>query len=403
MGYKTLLEDYRKIATERGTKAADRHVHEYAKADKRFLQSFDLGRNFEECFGKRLFEKCKDRDRTVYQVITEDSDGVTSAAFQNINGQIMYTAAMDKYENEDFVFTKLIPEMPSKLSMMEKITGKTRIGDKALVRPENKAYPLAGVGEDWIHAPGTDDRGFAITVTYEAIFDDRTGDLMEYVGEQAEFLGLNVEKRAIDCIVDLNTTAVSQVQNGHRYHWKDTSISTYNDNTGSHTWDNLSASTSLISWESLQTVELLLAAITDPNTGEPFPILPKHLIVCPDLEQTAKQIVSATEIRKAVGGYATTGNLTTQVSPNTATNYQVITSRQFKNRQVTVGSGLATTWYLGDVSKAFKRKVVWPLQTQQAAAGNEAEIMRKIVYMGSVNERSSFFTVQPRLMAKATA
>src|SRR4051812_13213038 len=73
MGYKTLLEDYRKIAAERGTKAADRHVHEYAKADRRFLQSFDLGRNFEECFGKRLFDKCKDRDRTVYQVITEDS------------------------------------------------------------------------------------------------------------------------------------------------------------------------------------------------------------------------------------------------------------------------------------------------------------------------------------------
>jgi hypothetical protein len=401
--YKTLLEDYRKLGTEEGT----RHVREYftRPENRNDRLSFDFGRLFEECFGSRAFQKCRGRnpDRLANQVLTEDADGVTSAAFQNITGQILYSAVLESYQSEEFVFTKMIPEMQSPYSMPEKIGGITDIGDKALIRPENAAYPVAGVNENWIYAPGTDDRGFAITVTREAIFDDRTGKLMENVGKQAFYLGLNVEKRAIDCVIDLNGTAVSAMSNGHRYYWKDNSIATYGDNSGTHSWDNLSASTSLISWESLQTVELLLAAITDPHTGEPIQIQPKHLIVCPDLVQTGKQIVSATEIRKAVGGYATSGNLTTQVSPNTATNYEIVSSRLLKARQVTAGGGLATTWYLGNIGEAFRRKVNWPLEVRQAAAGNEAEIMRQIVFMGAANERSSFFTYEPRVMAKATA
>ena len=47
--------------------------------------------------------------------IMEATGGVSTAAFTNISGQIVYAETLKKYEDEDFVFSKLIPERPSKL------------------------------------------------------------------------------------------------------------------------------------------------------------------------------------------------------------------------------------------------------------------------------------------------
>jgi hypothetical protein len=105
-------------------------------------------------------------------------------------------------------------------------------------------------------------------------------------------------------------------------------IATYNDNTGTHTWDNLTATNGLVDWTNINTAKQVFNALTDPYTGEPLDVTPKHLVAAMGLEQTALRILSATEIRVTTPGYATTGNPTQTVRDNPYRNYlQLVTSR----------------------------------------------------------------------------
>jgi hypothetical protein len=61
-----------------------------------------------------------------------------------------------------------------------------------------------------------------------------------------------------------------------------------------------------------------------------------------------------------------------------------------------------TSWFLGDITKAFRYRVAEPINMQQAPAGNEVEFNRRIVSQFRVNERGAFYTVDPRFMVKST-
>jgi hypothetical protein len=79
------------------------------------------------------------------------------------------------------------------------------------------------------------DRGGIVSVTWEAVFNDRTGQLLDRCGDVGYWaIGYPEEVAAIDCLIDENVT-------NHRYNWRGTVIASYGDNSGSHTWDNLDA------------------------------------------------------------------------------------------------------------------------------------------------------------------
>ncbi len=394
INYKTVVEDFRADPAKAAV-----GLRESFKSKEVRPSDFDLGRLFEECFGWAEFAQCRrDKSHLATEVMAkrmlEAEGAVSTSAFQNISGQIVYSAVLEKYEGEEFAFTKLIPEIPVTNGTLEgeKIAGVTQMGDEATIRKEADPYTLAGVGEDWIFAPATPDRGMIVPVTWEAVFADRTGQLLERCGDVGYWMGYNVEVRAIDCVIDENTTA-------HRYNWRGTVIATYGDNSGTHTWDNSESSNALVDWTDINTAEQLLNAMTDPYTGAPFMTDPKHLVVYKGLEQTARRVISATEIRVASPGYATSGNPTQTIASNPFANkYQIVTSRLLAQRLAT-----DTDWFIGDIGKAFKRRVAEPLTVVQAPTNNMDEFNRRIVQQYRVNERSAFFTMQPRLMVKSSA
>lgn len=380
-------------------------------------RDFDLGRLFEACFGTNEFRACKEgktQAGDVYarhkvlaldrgpggvallseDVLREANGAVSTAAFQNISGQVVYSSILEPYDDEEFVFSKLIPEEQITNGTLEgeKIAGLSPIGDEVLVRAEGDPYTLAGVSEDWIYAPAARDRGLIVPVTWEAVFADRTGKLLEYCGNVGAEMARNKEKRAIDCVIDENGTA-------HRYNWRGTTIATYGDNSGSHTWDNLAASNGLVDWASLDTAEQVFNAITHPYTGEPVDIMAKHLVVTKQNEQKARRAVSATEIRVTAPGYATSGAPTQTNAPNPYANkYEVVTSRLLAARLAT-----DTTWFLGDLSKAFRYRVAERMNVVTAPSGNEADFSRRIVQQYRVNEIGAFYTRNPRYMVTCTA
>lgn len=388
--YSELIKQY-----QAEPETATRNLKEAFESRQLRPNEFDLGRLFEACYGYDQFRRVRSKEILANEVfernLTEAAGAVSTASFLNITGQIVYSAVLDKYELPEFVFTKLIPTTPTQFLDGEKIAGVTQIGDEALVRNEGDPYAIVGVGEDWIFTPPVKDRGFEVPVTWEAVFSDRTGQLLERAGDVGAWLGQNKEKRAIDCVIDENTTA-------HRYNWRGTVIASYGNNSGTHTWDNLSASTTLLDWTSLNTAEQLFNEMTDPYTGEPYMFDAKHLVVTKQLENTAKRIISATEIRVVTPGYATTGSPTQTLASNPYQNkLEVVSSKMIAPRLAT-----DTSWFYGDVAKYAKYMQAEPMTVLQAPTNNEQEFTRRIVARYRANERGAYVVVQPRAMVTCT-
>ncbi len=335
-----------------------------------------------------------------------EAGSVEYGAFSNITGQIFYTEIKEQYLSEDFVFSKLVETKKSTLPGIEKIPGFGGIGDQFQTPiKENDPYPFVGVTEDYLHVGEKRKRGGIIAVTKEAIFGDRTGHLLDYCKEIGWYLGLSKEVRIIDTILDANSMAASIHSGGSRYHWKNSSYAAYQSTSP---WINVKASTALSDWTSIQSAELILAAITDPYTGLPVMIESTHLIVPPDLKWTAQRIVTAGDVKTTTPGYASSGSPNQFTAPNPVSDaYTVVSSRLFKSRVAagvtggTVTGAAATNWYMGNPKKAVRYYSNWDAITTTLGAGSEAEFHRDVVTQTKVSEKGHPAWLNPRFMLAA--
>lgn len=319
--------------------------------------------------------------------VLEETGAVTSGGFTRISNQLLVTAVLDAYQDEENVLSKIIPTESTMLNG-QKIPGISQIGDEATVVGEGQTYLQAGVSEDYIETPVTVKSGLIVAVTKEAIFFDLTGQLKNRCSAVGQALALNKEKRIIDCIIDENRTA-------HRYRWKGTTYATYQASTP---YINLKASNALVDWTNVDAAELVANQLTDPYTGEPIVFNPKHLLVTRQNLRTAQRITSATTVKTTTPGYATSGNPNSAEWTNPMSQYQIVWSAQLAARLA-----IDTSWWLGDLTKAFKYMENWPITVVEAPPNNEEEFSRDIVYRVKASERGAASTWDPRQMVKSTA
>lgn len=357
------------------------------------LQFPSIQESFIEAFGYGEFKHCRSINEINMSRLREAAGAVSTASFMNVQNQFSYATVMDAYEDPEFVLTRLIPERQGKFPGTERIPGIQRMGNETGVVGEGKDYPIVGPGEDYIEYTEPDKAGEIVPITKEAIFYDNTGLLVSRCQEVGRSYGIRLEIAAADCIIDENVT-------NHRYRWKGTAIATYNNNTGSHNWDNLEASNALADWPTLNKPYLLLRQMTDPYTSLPCMFQPKHLIVDTTLEIQAMITIGATGNEQKVGGYATSGNLNSQMSGNPFARFgiKVVATPYIGYRMAT-----DTNWFVGDVTKAFVRNVHFPMEVTQAPAGSEDDFKRDIVMQFKVSGKQKFETPQPRAMCKNTA
>lgn len=321
--------------------------------------------------------------------LTEAAGAIDTSQFSNITGQIVYSRILQAFAAEEYVFSKIVPNVPTQFSG-EKIAGISRIGDEAQVVPEGRPYPLVGVSEDYIQTPQTLKRGMIDALTREAVFFDRTGVLLARCGEVGEFLGLNKEKRLIDAFLDQNTTT-------HRYNWKGTTYATYQ---AAAPWVNVIASGNpLVDWTSVDAAEQVMASIRDPWTGEPTMIQPKDLVVTRSKLYTARRVVTATEIEVMTPGFATSGNPTRTVTPNPIQSYRIISSQLLQARMA-LAAEPSSDWFIGDVARGINYMENFPLTVVQAPSNSEAEFQRDIVMQWKASERGAAAVVEPRVLVR---
>lgn len=398
LNHEGLVKEYTSLYESEGEGGASDAFREIFQSKAIHPGNVDLGALFEACFGRHEFVACRAGGQqylandVMVRALTEAEGAVATSAFRNITGQIVYSTVMDAYSLEESVITKMIPEVPTKFLDGEKIPGVNQIGPEGVVRDEGNEYAIAGFGEDWLFTPPVKDTGMIVNVTWEAVFADRTNLVLTRAGDVGRWIAYDIEQRAVDCLIDENRTS-------HRYNWRGTVIASYGDNSGTHTFDNLQASNGLSDHANINSAVQLLNQMTDPYTAQPTVYEAKHLVVTKQLEQTARRIIRAGEIRVTVPGYATTANPSQTVAPNPYANaFELVTSRQLAFRLAT-----DTDWFLGDVSQYAKRMVAEPLAVLQAPPNSPDEFKRRIVGQYRANVRDAFVVVQPRAMIKSTA
>lgn len=284
--------------------------------------------------------------------------------------------------------------MPSSFLDLEKIAGIGRIGDDVEVIAEGGLFPNTGPVQDFIHAPPAVKRGQKCALTWEAVFADRTGQLLTEAGNVGYGLGVNKEKRIIDAVVDENAGAKSAAAGGHRYHWQNTSYATFQTTTP---WDNVTATNTLLDWTDIEAAELTFAAINDPHTGEPINITPDVLICTWQLRYTARYILSATTVRVAVGGFPTNATASQNYIPNFLPSYRIVSSKLLDRRMAT-----DTTWFLANLKRAVAYKEARPFKVEPAPTGHPDEFDREIVNQWKASELGNAFVQEPRAIVEST-
>lgn len=326
------------------------------------------------------------------------SDAVDVTAFSNITGQIVYNRLLEFYEAPMFIGSRLVPSTPTTLDG-EKIAGIGKIGDDGEVVREGMPIPSVGLQEDFIQTPSTDKKALIIPVTKEAIFFDRTAQIMKVAGSVGEALAWRKEKDILRVILGIT----------NNFNWLGAAYNTYQETPGAG-WTGVrdadgsvnaitGATNELQDWTDLETADLLFGDLKDPNTGEPIVIVPQSLLVPNFKKFTARNILNATEIRETVG-------TTETLSSNPLAGAGLAPESSPLVKQLLVAEGGLTagqadkTWFLGDFAKAFGYMENWPLTVVQAPSNSEAEFSQDITLRFKASERGVAVVEDPRFAVR---
>ena len=392
MNYKKLVEEFKLDCRKATEGLRDGLGKKHIRSDE-----LDLTRLFIECFGYSEFDHYRSNSHYSTEQVLREAGPIMTTSFQNISQQFLSAVYQDAYDVPTQVFTPLIPTVKT-TRRFERVPGVGHIGDEFDgVVDEGKEYANVGLSEDWVDTPQVLKRGKKAAITKETIIFEETGLVVARVSQLGDWLGVNKEKRAIDCVIDGNTTA-------HRYNWQGSVYASYQTTTP---WINRSTSNSLTDYKSLDSARQVLMAITDPQTGEPQNLQVKHLIVAPENYASAN-VALAPEVSVATPGYATSANPVRGTIPNPMTKAMGITpdivSSQLLKSRLTAASIATTGWFLGDIGAYAEYKEVWPDTFEQLGAmGAKDEFDRDVVQQFKASGMGAFRVKQPRKLLYASA
>lgn len=343
--------------------------------------------------GRELLETFNPRSRRSGGVILHEAgSAVKTAAFSNIIGQISYNAVLDAYEDPEYLYPELATTEQATTQQEEIVPGIGMLGDSAEDIGETEEYPVVGLTEEWITVPKKVKDGFIVPLSKEAIWEDKTGLLLDRARGGARSMAITREKEAID-----NATGITST-----YRRLSGPIqATYGSSHTQGDFANLKTSNGLANETNIEAAEALWDEITDPNTGEPVMIGGAMQVLIPTaLRKTYKRILGATHVEFG------TRSATTPVATS-PTAFDLDKWRTYGqplcNAYVKSRTGSATTWFLGDFKGAFGYSEVWPLTVEEMAPNSHASFTRDIVSAFKVSRKGVYYCKEPRKVIKCTA
>jgi hypothetical protein len=338
-------------------------------------------------------------------LLMENELAVDTSAFASITGQIAYTEIKSQFMNPDLIGRNLCTMRTTNFLDGEKIPGISIPSDDFTAIGEAQPYPWVGVGEEYVESPRPVKRGATIGVTREVIIADRTGVLLDRVGQIGKAMAINQEKRILAGVTDTGTATYKR--NGNA------AVATYStSSTSTHPFIN-QASNALQDYTDIENVFLLFDAITDPITNEPIMVGAMDLLVPSALGMTADRIRNATQV--SYGRYTDASHVDAAQSgalreiatigsnplSSTTLKGRAQVGNVYSSAYVKNATSSASTWFAGNFKQAFKYLSVWDVEVTQVPNSSEL-FLRDILFALKCGEFGAFFSYEPRYVVKCT-
>ena len=210
--------------------------------------------------------------------VQEAMAAMDTTAFVGVTGQILINKLLAAYTQEEFVVSRLVPNVPTRLNG-ERIPGITLPrdpGEDVTKIKEGEPFRTVGFAEEYIETPATDKHGVIIPVTKEAVFFDRTGLVLERAKTVGELLGLQKEKRLLGVVIG----AVNPFREKRYGDLAPVNLETFYAADDDGRWTNHFDGNPLNDYSNIDFGDQQFANTVDPNTGEPI-ILGKRFVLAP--------------------------------------------------------------------------------------------------------------------------
>lgn len=316
--------------------------------------------------------------------LQEAVDATSTAAFASVLGQITYAEVKEAYESPELLWPKLFTSRPTKLPKGERIPGIGKIGDKAGTTGEGGEYPLVGPTEEYFDRPALTKNGFRTRLTRELMIEDNIGGIVDCITAGQESMAISAEKRAI-------AVATGQV---NTYKRNGTATNTF---LTSGAYTNSFTGNALYDFNSIDTVYQGMAALTDPNTGEPINFDIDNLLVPPALRAKAFHAQNMTQVERVDNTAGATTVRSIAGNPFAGVIKNVMVSQYVK-----LATSSDTQWFGGRFQKACRRFYAWDVETE-TRTDLDSSFYNDVILEYKTSVYDGFFIYEPRYIFKSTA
>ena len=320
---------------------------------------------------KAMFEELVDPEHKFsYETDAEVlAEAVTASAFPTITGVVINSTIIPAYELAVGPSARLVSESNAIKTSREEIAGWTA-GGQFEMRPEHTSYVEDVITEKYWSIDKYD-FGKIISLTREAIFDDRSGELIgraRSLGEKGGQLRAKIITQTFE--VAARTAQGEATSQAAVYKGTATTASNFYNTDHSALIDSAGTNANLVTSNGLGTDQAINAANTlfskfvDEN-GETIIITPQVLIYPPALHQTAQELLFGTT-KRSISATLDEGHLGN------------IWQGRFDPIELPFLTS-DTTWYIGDPTKQMVWLWVWKPETKVQNADSESAFHAQVV------------------------
>jgi hypothetical protein len=329
-----------------------------------------------------------------------EAAAVNTEALGIVASNLVFTKIQEQYEKPEYVLSRLVPTEQGKPGeIMPKIIP---LGDDASIVPEGEEYPSAVIGADYQIMPHSQKEGTIVPITREAVYEDRTNQIISFAAQVGDTLALRKEYRLCDTMIGYHQQAGGM---GTLYNWRGTEYAPYQL---SSPWINALATNELVDHTDLDGIETLFGEMVDENTGLPISVGGTQVFVMPAKKQTAARVFNSTKVTYST--VPATDHVTLAEGQNPVSGYTFEAPQHLYNRVKLGGNAGAAPsstanarqyWYVGDVRKALCWWEQFPLKVESRGLDSEANFLRDIVMRFKASQKGTGAWKNPRFMIKA--
>lgn len=324
---------------------------------------------------KELFEELVDPQHNfdMRSSAVDIAEAMSASAFPVISNRIIHGTIMPQYELHQSDLARLVTEDNASRTQKETVAGMTDEGSLEY-RGEFESYQETEFGEKDVTI-FTADFGRIISLSHEAIFDDRTGEIQRRARNIGRKAGLHRAKMIAQTIEMLPRTAFKEAT-PRGFTYKGTSFSQANFYANSHAAvsgldgqvnDNLQ--TTALGTAGLTSALILLGNMTD-TVGDEHDVMAQFLLVPEDLAVLAWQLLSSTVAFDNAASSANNATGRNYFGPGGPGRLTPVSSRLLSS---------SSLWYIGDFLAQLLWLWVWKPATAQQGNNSTKAFESQIV------------------------